>query len=204
LPITEEAVQQPINPYGASKLMVERILRDFGFAYGLRWTVLRYFNAGGADPDGEIGELHNPETHLIPLVLDAASGQRPHVTIFGTDYETDDGTCRRDYIHVTDLAHAHVLALRALLQGACSSAYNLGNGRGFSVREVIDAVERVTGFPVPVIAGARRDGDPDELVCNASRAHSELGWQPNFADLDVIVHHAWAWHQRARDLDAKL
>lgn len=126
LPITEEAVQQPINPYGASKLMVERILRDFGFAYGLRWTVLRYFNAGGADPDGEIGELHNPETHLIRLVLDAASGQRPHVTIFGTDYETDDGTCRRDYIQVTDLAHAHVLPLRALLQGACSSAYNLG------------------------------------------------------------------------------
>jgi UDP-glucose-4-epimerase GalE len=197
LPISEQATQQPINPYGASKLMVERILNDFGLAHGLRWNVLRYFNAAGADPEGEIGEMHDPETHLIPLVLDAASGRRPHVTVFGTDYDTDDGTCRRDYIHVTDLAHAHVLALDALEHGAPSSAYNLGNGRGFSVQEIIHAVECVTGSSVPVVAGVRREGDPAVLVGDASKARSELGWQPKFVDLDVIVNHAWAWNQRS-------
>ena len=163
-PISEDAPQRPINPYGASKLMVERMLADFESAHGLVWTALRYFNAAGADADCEIGEEHDPETHLIPLVLDAASGRRPHVTIFGTDYDTPDGTCIRDYIHVTDLAEAHVLALQAS-EGGTSAAYNLGNGRGFSVREVINSVERVTGLNVPIHIGrapCRRSADAGE------------------------------------------
>jgi UDP-arabinose 4-epimerase len=196
LPLSEDAPQQPINPYGASKLMVERMLTDFGNAHGLVWTALRYFNAAGADQDCEIGEDHDPETHLMPLVLDAASGRRPHVSVFGTDYDTPDGTCIRDYIHVTDLAEAHVLALQVSEVGTSAGAYNLGNGRGFSVREVINAVERVTGLSVPTLLGERRAGDPAALVCDASRAREMLGWQPKISELDEIVRSAWAWHQR--------
>ena len=197
LPIREETPQKPINPYGASKAMVERVLFDFGAAYALKSSVLRYFNAAGADPENEIGESHDPETHLVPLLLDAASGRRKNVTVFGTDYPTRDGTCVRDYIHVSDLADAHVKALRALLDGGDSSVYNLGNGRGFSVKEVIGAVERVTGLPVPVILGDRRPGDPAALISDASKARDELQWRPQFAGIDEIVRMAWAWHQRA-------
>jgi UDP-arabinose 4-epimerase len=196
LPISEAALQEPVNPYGASKLMVERILADFGAAHGLRSISLRYFNAAGADPDNEIGEAHDPETHLIPLALDAASGRRPSVTVFGTNYDTADGTCVRDYVHVADLADAHVKALRALDGGALSDVFNLGNGRGFSVREVVDAVERITGLSVPIILGDRRAGDPAVLISDAGKARDRLGWEPRIAKLDEIIRTAWAWHQR--------
>lgn len=195
-PICEESQQRPISPYGASKLAVERMLSDFGTAHGIRSIALRYFNAAGADPDCEIGEDHDPETHLIPLVLDAALGRRPNVTIFGTDYDTPDGTCLRDYIHVTDLANAHVKALQALDGGAPSDVFNLGNGQGFSVRAVVDAVERVTGLQVPLKLGDRRAGDPAVLISNAAKARDALGWQPRLADLDEIIRTAWAWHQK--------
>ncbi len=195
-PIGEQHPQRPINPYGASKWMVERMLTDFGSAHGLRAIALRYFNAAGADPDGEIGEVHDPETHLIPLVLDAAAGRLPAVTVFGDDYPTADGTCVRDYIHVADLAQAHLLALQALESGAASTAYNLGNGKGFSVREVIDCAERVTGRSVPVEKGPRRVGDPSHLVGDATRIREALGWQPAFADLETIIETAWRWSQR--------
>lgn len=198
LPIREDALQRPISPYGTSKLTVERMLADFRAAHGLASIALRYFNAAGADPDGEIGEDHDPETHLIPLVLDAASGHRPYVSVFGTDYDTPDGTCVRDYIHVTDLAEAHVLALTALGEGTGQGAYNLGNGNGFSVREVIRTVERVSGRRVAVKESARRPGDPAALVSNASRARAELGWQPTITSLAEIVRTAWAWHQQVR------
>jgi UDP-glucose-4-epimerase GalE len=173
------------------------VLSDFGAAHALRSIVLRYFNAAGADPENEIGESHDPETHLIPLLLDAASGSRKNVTVFGTDYPTRDGTCIRDYIHVSDLADAHVKALRALLDGGGSSIYNLGNGRGFSVKEVIGAVERVTGLAAPVILGDRRPGDPAALISDASKARDELQWRPQFAGIDEIVRMAWAWRQKA-------
>ena len=196
LPIHEATPQRPINPYGSSKLMVERMLADFGAAHGLHSIALRYFNAAGADPDGEIGEHHNPETHLIPLVLDAASRRQSSVTIFGTDYETADGTCVRDYIHVTDLADAHLKALEALLAGNPSGVYNLGNGQGFSVLEVIQAAERVTGLSVSVTRGRRRAGDPAVLVSDAAKARENLGWQPQIVELDDIIRTAWVWHQK--------
>lgn len=205
LPITEDTPQHPINAYGASKLMVERMLADFGASYSLRSIALRYFNAAGADPDGDIGEVHYPETHLIPLVLDAATGRRPDVTIFGVDYPTPDGTCLRDYIHVSDLADAHVLALNRLFAGATSDHFNLGNGQGLSVRQVVDCVERITGLKVPVKIGDRRLGDPAALVCDAVRAHDVLGWEPRLVCLDQIIRTAWAWHQArpfAQDLNA--
>ncbi|NUJ81653.1 UDP-glucose 4-epimerase GalE [Methylocystis sp. FS] len=198
LPITEDTPQWPINPYGASKLMIERMLADFGAAHGLRSIVLRYFNAAGADPDGEIGEWHDPEPHLVPLVLDAASGRRPNVTVFGTDYDTPDGTCIRDYIHVTDLAEAHAKALSALETGSQSAVYNLGNGQGFSVLDIVNAVERVTGLTVPASRGERRAGDPAALVSDTALARDELGWQPQIASIDDIVRTAWAWHQKSR------
>jgi UDP-arabinose 4-epimerase len=196
LPIDETTPQAPINPYGASKLMVERIMADFHAAHGLRSVALRYFNATGADPDTEIGEDHDPETHLVPLLLDAASGDRNAITVFGTDYETADGTCVRDYIHVADLAMAHVLALKALEQGLEHRAFNLGNGQGYSVREVIASVERVTGRRVPVKFGERRPGDPARLISDSARAAKELQWSPQIIDLDGIIGTAWAWHQR--------
>jgi len=197
LPIGEDTPQRPINPYGASKLMVERMLADFDRAHGLKSMALRYFNAAGADPAQDIGEEHDPETHLIPLVLDAASGRRETVTIFGDDYDTPDGTCVRDYIHATDIADAHVSALKALEGGASSNAYNLGNGRGFSVRQVISSVERATGLTVPAVLGDRRPGDPAALVSDASKVRDGLGWTPQIRDLDDIVRTAWAWHQRS-------
>ena len=196
LPIAETAAQHPINPYGASKLMVERMLADFGIAHEMGYVGLRYFNAAGADPDGQIGEDHDPETHLIPLVLDAASGRRPDIAIFGTDYDTPDGTCIRDYIHVADLASAHVLALQALRAGKPSGFYNLGNERGYSVREVIAAVERISGLRVPVTLSPRRPGDPAALVSDATRAREELGWRPAYPGLDDMVRTAWGWHQK--------
>ena len=202
LPITEDTAQRPINPYGATKLMTERMLADFGAAHGLRAVILRYFNAAGADPDGEIGEDHTPETHLVPLVLQAAAGLRPHVTVFGTDYDTPDGTCVRDYVHVSDLADAHVRALKALAAGAPSTACNLGNGRGFSVRAIIQAVERVTGRPVPVVTGERRAGDPATLISAAGKAAAELGWSPRYQDIDEIVRTAWNWQNRAEGQDS--
>jgi len=196
VPITEDHPQRPINPYGTSKLMIEQILRDFDHAHGLRSISLRYFNAAGADPDGEIGESHDPETHLIPLVLDAAAGKRPAITIFGDDYDTLDGTCIRDYIHVSDLAEAHLLALKALEQGAQSTAYNLGNGQGFSVQEVIAATEFVTGKSVPTVIGKRRAGDPASLVGDATKIRSALNWRPRYSELQGMVSTAWNWHGR--------
>jgi UDP-arabinose 4-epimerase len=202
VPIPESHRQQPINPYGASKLMVERMLADAGTAHGLRSIVLRYFNAAGADPETEIGEEHDPETHLIPLVLDAAAGKRPHVTIFGDDYATPDGSCIRDYIHVTDLAEAHVLALKELERVPSEKpetffrAYNLGNGQGFSVKEVIETAAKVTGRTIPVRMGERRPGDPPILIGAAEKMISELGWRPEYADLGQIIDTAWRWHQR--------
>lgn len=194
LPITEDHPQQPINPYGTSKLMVEKVLRDFDFAHGMRSISLRYFNAAGADPEGEIGESHEPETHLIPLVLDAALGKRPSITIFGTDYETPDGTCIRDYIHVSDLAHAHVLALQALEKGAQTTAYNLGSTSGFSVREVVELARKITVLPIPLEYSERRSGDPAKLVGDATLISSVLGWKPQFTELEDILKSAWNWH----------
>ena len=195
-PIDETLPQSPINPYGASKLMVERMLADFYVAHKLRSVSLRYFNAAGADPDSEIGEDHDPETHLVPLVLDAACGNREAIVVFGDDYETPDGTCIRDYIHVTDLAEAHVLALKALEQGLGHRPFNLGNGHGYSVREVIASVERITGLSVPVRIGKRRSGDPERLISNSTRAASELQWRPRITGLDDIITTAWEWHKR--------
>ena len=195
VPIPETHPQHPINAYGTSKLMIEQVLADYGRAYGLRSCALRYFNAAGADPDGEIGEWHDPETHLIPLVLDAAQGKRPAISVFGTDYPTPDGTCLRDYIHVNDLAQAHHLALEYLGQGGASTAFNLGNGNGHSVNEIIDCARRVTGREIAVRYEGRRAGDPPALVGSAERARRELGWQPAFGDIDTIVGTAWKWHR---------
>ena len=196
IPITEEHPQSPINPYGATKLMVERILQDFDVAYGLKSVIFRYFNAAGADQSGAIGEDHNPETHLIPLVLQAALGKRESITVYGSDYPTPDGTCVRDYIHVSDLADAHVLGLQYLLDGNQSAIFNLGNGNGFSVQQVIDAAREITGKPINVVMGDRRAGDPPALVGSSEKARRILNWQPQYADLHLILQHAWAWHQK--------
>ncbi|MBK1633337.1 UDP-glucose 4-epimerase GalE [Thiohalocapsa halophila] len=195
VPIPDDAVQQPINPYGASKWMMERMLADFDRAYGLRSIALRYFNAAGADPDGEIGEWHDPETHLIPLAIAAAMGSGKELSIYGTDYDTPDGTAVRDYVHVADLAAAHVRALDRLLAGSGSGAMNLGTGRGRSVREVIDAVQRVGGRRVPVEEAPRRPGDPPVLVADAALAQRQLDWTPAYSGLDQIVETAWRWHE---------
>ncbi len=195
VPIREDDPQNPINPYGDSKLAFERALRWFRNAHGIEFLSLRYFNAAGADAEGEFGEDHSPETHLIPLVLDAASGRRAHVQILGTDYPTPDGTCLRDYIHVTDLAHAHVVGLQALMNGKIESqALNLGTGHGYSVREVIECVRRVTGRSFPVNESGRRPGDPPELVAAVDRAKQLLGWSAVESDLQNIVETAWKWH----------
>lgn len=195
VPITEDMPQNPINPYGATKLMVERIFQDYHKAYGLQYVVLRYFNAAGADPDGEIGESHNPETHIIPLVLDAASGKRPDIKVFGTDYDTPDGSCIRDYIHVYDLATAHLLALHHLEAGKESQFFNLGNEKGTSVLEVVDSVKRVTRRNLKVTLTDRRPGDPAKLVGSSQKAQEVLGWKPIYGDIDAIVGHAWKWHE---------
>ncbi len=196
VPITEDMPQKPINPYGATKLMVEQIFKDYNRAYGLQFVVLRYFNAAGADPDGEIGESHNHETHIIQLVLDAASGLRSDVKIFGTDYDTQDGSCVRDYIHVTDLASAHLLALHHLEAGKASDFFNLGNERGTSVLEVVESVRRVTGKSFVASIADRRPGDPAKLVGSSQKAKTVLGWKPEFENIDVIVSHAWKWHEK--------
>ena len=196
VPIDEGHPQAPVNPYGESKLMVEKILRWYGECYGLRWMALRYFNAAGADPDGEIGEDHDPESHLIPLVIGAAMGTRPPVKIFGTDYDTPDGTAIRDYVHVMDLADAHLRALQRLDEGTPSQAVNLGTGHGQSVREVVTAVSRTAGKAVPAVESPRRAGDPATLVADPARARDVLGWTCRYPDLDVIVEHAWRWHTK--------
>jgi len=196
VPIPESHPREPLNPYGRSKWMVEQMLADLDRARGLRSVSLRYFNAAGADPSGRLGERHEPETHLIPLVLQAASGARPALKVFGDDYDTPDGTCIRDYVHVTDLCDAHLLALRSLLDGGASAAYNLRNGNGFSVREVIAAAARVTGREVPYSIAPRRAGDPARLVADATLARSHMGWRPRYQDLDTIIAHAWAWEAR--------
>ena len=196
MPIREDTPQRPVNPYGETKLMVERALHWYGVAHGLRHVALRYFNAAGADPDGEIGEEHNPETHLIPLILDAAMGRRAQIDVFGTDYPTADGTAIRDYIHVQDLADAHVRALRYLDDSGASCALNLGTGEGHSVRDTIAAARRVTGKPIPSRDSARRPGDPPVLVADAARARAMLGWVPALASLDQIIGTAWTWHRK--------
>ncbi|HVS34045.1 MAG TPA: UDP-glucose 4-epimerase GalE [Gemmataceae bacterium] len=194
VPITEQEKQKPINPYGHTKLAVEFALADYAAAYGWGYAALRYFNAAGAAPDGAIGEDHDPETHLIPIVLQAIMGQRPAVEVYGTDYPTPDGTCIRDYIHVDDLAEAHLLALEALTPGK-QMLLNLGTGRGYSVREVIRTVEEVTAKMVPVKEGPRRSGDPPALVAASERAQRELGWKPRFRDIRSIIETAWKWHR---------
>lgn len=198
-PIDEAHPKQPLSPYGHSKLMVEQVLKDFERAYGLRSVCLRYFNAAGAHPDGTLGERHLPETHLIPLVLQVASGERETITVFGTDYSTSDGTCIRDYIHIVDLCTAHKLAMDFLDTSAVSACFNLGNGQGFSVQQVIDTARRITGRTIPVVTSDRRPGDPDTLIADSTRARKQLGWQPMYADLDTIVLHAWQWEQQAKN-----
>ncbi len=199
-PISETAPLAPINPYGASKLMVERMLADAEAAHGLRWAALRYFNASGADPEGDLGECHDPETHLIPVALEAVAGLRAALPLYGTDYPTRDGTCVRDYIHVSDLATAHVLALEALLAGRSLGPRNLATGIGVTNLELLAAIERVVGRRVPVTNAPRRPGDPPELVADATRFRSELGWEPRYSDLDTIVRTAWLWLRRWRGL----
>lgn len=196
IPITEDHPQNPINPYGATKLMVERILSDFDAAYNFNSVCFRYFNAAGADPNGLLGEDHNPETHLIPLVLLTAMGKRDSISIFGTDYDTPDGTCIRDYIHVNDLASAHILGLEYLLQGGKSDFFNLGNGGGFSVKEVIETARKITGGKIKAVECDRRPGDPPVLVGSSKKAREILAWIPQYPDLENIISHAWQWHQK--------
>jgi UDP-arabinose 4-epimerase len=198
VPIGEDHPQSPVNPYGESKLAVEKILHWYGGAYPLRYAALRYFNASGADPDGEVGEDHDPETHLIPLAIEAALGRRPGLDIYGTDYPTPDGTAVRDYIHVADLAAAHLLALDHLKNGATSLRLNLGTGQGHSVRAVIAAIEKASGRKVPVREVGRRAGDPPALVADARQAAAVLGWRATCSDLETIVQHALRWHQQGK------
>lgn len=196
VPIPEDHPQDPISPYGVSKLMVEQVLKDFDSAYQFKSVRFRYFNAAGADPSGRLGEDHVPETHLIPLVLLTALGKRDSISIFGTDYPTPDGTCVRDYIHVTDLAEAHVLGLNYLLKGGDTTVFNLGNGNGFSVKEVIETARQITDREIKAVECPRRPGDPPALVGSSDRARSILGWNPQYADLNQIISHAWNWHQK--------
>lgn len=196
MPITEEMPQHPINPYGASKLMIERIVSDYAAAYGLRFCIFRYFNAAGADPQCRIGEWHVPETHIIPLVLDAAMGRRNEIRVFGTDYPTPDGTCIRDYIHVTDLADAHYRAYEYLKAGGESQFLNLGTKRGVSIRELIRTAEQVTGRKIPSADAERRAGDPPELIGSGEKAERILGWKPAYSDIETVLKHAWDWHKK--------
>ncbi len=193
--LDENAVQLPLNAYGASKRAIEDMLKDFEAAYGLRHVIFRYFNVAGADPEAEVGEFHRPETHLVPLVLDAIDGKRDALTVFGDDYDTPDGTCIRDYVHVCDLVDAHVLGLKWLKDGKGSRVFNLGTGSGFSVREVMDRAEQVTGRKVPYSIGPRRGGDCTKLVSGSTRAKTELGWDPKRSDMASMIADAWKWHQ---------
>ncbi|HSI38067.1 MAG TPA: UDP-glucose 4-epimerase GalE [Methylotenera sp.] len=197
VPIDEMHSKNPLNPYGRSKWMVEQVLADYERAYGLKSVCLRYFNAAGADPSGLLGERHEPETHLIPLILQALSGKRSHISLFGRDYDTPDGTCIRDYIHIVDLCSAHLLALMKLVKDGASMRFNLGNGEGFSVQEVITAAERVTGKKVKVIEAPRREGDPARLVADATLAKKTLAWAPVYTDLETIIAHAWQWETKS-------
>ncbi|HEY0867412.1 MAG TPA: UDP-glucose 4-epimerase GalE [Fimbriimonas sp.] len=199
VPIDEKHPQAPTSPYGASKLMVERMLDDFDVAHQTKSVCLRYFNAAGADPENRIGEDHDPETHLIPVAILAAMGKMPKLKIFGTDYDTPDGTCVRDYIHILDLAQAHLLAVRHLRDGGESRKYNLGNGQGFTVRQVIETVEQVSGLPVPHEEGPRRAGDPARLIASSDLVRRDWGWQPKYTNLATIVGHAWEWHRTHPD-----
>jgi len=194
-PIDETHPTVPVNPYGRTKWMVEQILEDYEAAYGLKSIRLRYFNAAGADPEGRIGECHDPESHLIPLVLRAASGRRERIDVYGDDYDTPDGTCIRDYVHVMDLCEAHLLAIQHLAMTGEGGAFNLGNGNGYSVREVLETAAEVTGMDIPVAYGPRRPGDPARLVADATRARDVLGWSPRYGDLATIVAHAWQWER---------
>jgi UDP-glucose 4-epimerase len=200
-PIAEDHEKNPINPYGRSKWMFEQGLQDYDRANGLKSCCLRYFNAAGADPLARIGEGHDPESHLVPLVLQAASGRRESIRVFGRDYPTPDGTCIRDYIHVLDLCSAHLLALDQLVRSGTSTAYNLGNGEGYSVQQVIDAVRAVTGKTLHIVDSERRPGDSARLVADSTRARRELGWSPGYADLRQIVQHAWQWERKLAGLD---
>lgn len=195
IPITEDIAKRPTNVYGRTKLVMEGAMEDYSRAYGLKYIALRYFNACGADPEGDIGEDHTPETHLIPLILDVCIGKREKIKIFGDDYGTHDGTCIRDYIHVNDLAKAHFLALDALYRGHESSVYNLGNGNGFTVKEIIAAVEEVTGLEIKREAAPRREGDPAVLIASSEKIRTELGWEPDFTDIRKIVETSWNWHK---------
>lgn len=194
IPILETDPTIPTNPYGETKLSIEKMLKWYGAAYGIRYVALRYFNVAGAHESGEIGEDHQPETHLIPLVLETALGKREHIEIYGDDYDTPDGTCIRDYIHVTDLAAAHILALEKLMNGGDSSVYNLGNGKGFSNKEIVETARKVTGKEIPLQYGERRAGDPSTLVASSEKIIKELNWQPRFNTLDQIIESAWKWH----------
>lgn len=195
VPIVETSKLQPTNVYGRTKLMIEDMLHDYSSIYGSTYVALRYFNAAGADESGEIGEDHSPETHLIPLVLETALGKRPHITVFGTDYDTIDGTCIRDYIHVTDLASAHVLAMNYLVGGGESRVFNLGSGNGFSVKDIIDTAKNVTGINIPVEYGERRNGDPSTLIASSDCIKDILGWNPKHSELSQIISDAWRWHR---------
>ncbi|MBP1996026.1 UDP-glucose 4-epimerase GalE [Paenibacillus eucommiae] len=195
IPIQESDRTLPTNTYGETKLAMEKMMKWFDTAHGIKYISLRYFNAAGAHAGGQIGEDHSPETHLIPLILQVALGQRAHISIFGDDYPTSDGTCIRDYIHVSDLADAHVLAVEKLLQGAESRIFNLGNGKGFSVKEVIDIARQVTGHEIPAVTEPRRAGDPAVLIASSDRAREDLGWAPSRDSLEVIIESAWRWHQ---------
>ena len=199
VPIDEAHPNRPLNPYGRSKWMIEQVLADYDRAFEFRSVSLRYFNAAGADPEGQLGERHDPETHLIPLILQAASGRRENIHVFGRDYDTPDGTCIRDYIHIMDLCAAHLAALEYLNQDGATECFNLGNGSGFSVQEVIDAVQKISGKKVTVLDGPRREGDPARLVADAKRAKTVLSWQPKFTELETIVSHAWQWELKQLD-----
>lgn len=195
IPILESDRTEPTNPYGETKLSMEKMMKWTGVAHGLRYVALRYFNACGAHADGEIGEAHNPETHLIPLILQVPNGQRKKISIYGDDYDTKDGTCVRDYIHVTDLAQAHILAMKYLVDGGESNVFNLGNGVGFTVKEVIETARKVTGHPIPAEVTPRRGGDPAQLIASSAKAKDVLGWNPEHADLEEIIASAWKWHK---------
>ncbi|MEO1050939.1 MAG: UDP-glucose 4-epimerase GalE [Bacteroidota bacterium] len=199
-PVDEKHPQKPISPYGRTKLMIEQILKDYEQAYDLKHVILRYFNAAGADPEGDIGEDHNPETHLIPLVLDAAAGLRKEIKVFGNDYETKDGTCIRDYIHVNDLAEAHMLAMEWMLENNASNDFNLGNGDGFSVQDIIKVAAEVTGLPINSKVVERREGDPARIVGSSEKARNVLGWEPQYNDIKSIVETAWKWHIKKNEL----